>query len=88
MYDVTKPRYRVDEPVYVKMKWHRTAGYIRDIGRRTTYLKGRCYEEFIYIVFDLDNKEIYEDRGIGAITDKILVERWEVIDRVNHRNCL
>lgn len=71
MYDVLKPRFRVDEPVYLKMTGYKVPGYVTDI-MECTDNKGKHFE---YRVKDEQGYQLHGE--CSCIIDVDLVERWE-----------
>lgn len=70
-----KPRFRVDEPVYVDMGGYKVKGVIKNIHMCRDCKGGVDREYFFYSVDDLEGHELYST--LGLVTDTLLVERWE-----------
>jgi hypothetical protein len=74
--EAMKPRFRVDEPVYVRMNSYRVKGWVRNISTCIDHHDGTRREYFYYDVHDENGRQIQSDI-CALMTDNLLIERWE-----------
>ena len=74
MGEQVKPRFKVGEPVYIKIKGYDVKGVIKSLGTCSDCKDGIWREYYIYTVVDEEDKQICSDYGL--ITDGLLMERW------------
>lgn len=75
MCNIQKPRFRVDEPVYVKMNGYSIPGHIKTIN---TCHDSKDGIDRMYYIYGVDDEQGYPIHAeCTCITEVVLVERWE-----------